>query len=123
MSAWIVSKAHIDMLVTATVMLGERTRAEADVTGQMLWDENYKSVNARYRRHDKAPAYRFKARTWANPSELLKALACYDYQTCEHDAWGADNAAYDLVEKLRVRVEPLREEADYEAAPWGIDEG
>jgi hypothetical protein len=48
MSAYIVSRKHIHYLVTAAAQYGLIRLREQDKTGQMLWDENIKSVQYRY---------------------------------------------------------------------------
>jgi len=66
MSAWVVSKTHIDLLITAGLDLpsrncqghklswymgehtGELDHVNADLIGGKLWAENYASVNERY---------------------------------------------------------------------------
>jgi hypothetical protein len=79
-SAWVVDKAHIDVLVTA---LHPADQLHGDALGQRLWAENYKSVNYRYDTKTRTPEYRWTKRqvpaVW-----VLAAAHCYDYQSCEH---------------------------------------
>ena len=48
MSAWIVSKGHIDVLVNGLLQHGLISPKEIAQTGQLLWRENHLSVNDRY---------------------------------------------------------------------------
>jgi hypothetical protein len=117
MSAWIVSKEHIDLMVAAAL----KVRMEGlsrDALGQMLWDANYKSINARYRKFEDAPEYRFDA----GPREInvvsaLKQIDCYEYQTCEFDGW-KDSKAFEFCQSLRAAL--IGELPGYDDAPWGV---
>lgn len=89
MSAWILGKRHIDALVTGIVRAEVVPPAEygdEQKLGQALWDENYHSVNIRYREDDKAPEYVFERHT-VEPSVLHNAAHCYLYQCAEYDGW------------------------------------
>ena len=48
MSAWIVSKDHIDLLVTAALAWEQAVPEQADHIGQMLWRENLESITYCY---------------------------------------------------------------------------
>jgi hypothetical protein len=103
MSAWVVSKHHIDLLVSAIIERGiaitfadERhavpaTLAIAEKIGRLLWAENIRSVIYRYRLDgsDEEAAYlqdftdyRFRFYPGIRESAVDKALACF-YQACE----------------------------------------
>ncbi len=170
MSAWIVSKEHIDALVQAaranrspqypgdccdsgmTYYWPEATERltsrqlmghdetpfdydeyiqdrqachhdvrqdSADRLGQMLWGENHRSVNARYLEDDIEPLYTYSALPGnVEPVTVLKAVACYEYQTCEHDGWEASEA-HVFCETLRHKMTTWL--PGYDDAPWGID--
>lgn len=143
MSAFLVSENHIRFLVAAmrdhrvgeyVKMLnpydapGEQTDIYAShVTdtdlGQMLWDENAASVNYRYTEADSAPTFTMKRTmdTLANVQKagyIFKAIACYEYQSCEHPGW-SDSIAKQLCDALRSKAETIT--PGYESAPWGID--
>lgn len=117
MSCFIVPKAHIDVMCWAlaafnygsqyprTAMTlfhadgvmeraeflnGSRPdRAGMDRLGQILMEENYRSVNARYGESEPCPEYR-----WTPPEsdewsceEVLSATRGYEYQSCEAPDW------------------------------------
>jgi len=122
MSAWIVSKAHVDVLVHALSSRG-LLLISPDEAGQILWRENHTSVNYRYREHTRTPSYTYTEPivTWT-PAAVLRQVHCYDYQTCEHPTY-QDSHAHAMVHELidafkRERVSE-RSKA-YNDAPWGV---
>ena len=153
MSAWIVSKAHIDALVSAAMTskgnpfrwydadgnhsheLTCMDTEKATKVGQMLWSENLASINARYVDTIDNPlgcpgpanfegpasidAYRFTRTQQLEPVKVIKAIHCYDYQSCEHDGWKASEA-HQFCEALEARM--VSSLPGYNEAPWGLDE-
>lgn len=122
MSAFIVSKRHIDALVTALIQDGAPA-SEADEIGHILWHENHRSVNARYSEDTRTPLYRYKPLALSRIA-VLKAIDCYEYQSCEHSGWD-DSTARALMLKLSTALENYytgnpRETKEYEDAAWGI---
>lgn len=143
MSAYIVDKNHIDYLLEAAVTF-ERGRfnwyhnqeqhqlkgyddESRRAVGQMLWDENVKSVMARYPSDSPEelpgpglPTYQYEPANvcWMkmDPVQVLKAVACYEYQSCEHAEWGTSSAQV-FVHTLRGIA--IRALPGYEAAQWG----
>lgn len=150
MSAFVVDRNHIEFLVASALNLCELNRSNAfrwrangapyqlapgdqeaaDRVGQMLWDENIRSVLHRYPgdtretmpgpcdetfeyRHDFGKVWPFKA------AEVFKACHCWEYQTCETpdheqtDAW----AFVQALQRAAASHVP-----GYEAAPWGAPE-
>lgn len=143
MSAWIVSTGHIDVLVHALAqyeVISPDLGAEGfRRLGQTLWQENHASVNYRYSETTATPRYQLRTtEATLDPIVVLKAVACFEYQSCEHPGW-PDSHAHDLMEDLHaailernpdlgVRVNgPLGETYRYttlpawDNAPWGID--
>lgn len=132
MSAYIVSKAHIDTLVSARAVLPAydhcASSIDPDAAGAMLWRENYKSVGYRYdERHggqDDTPEYRhatvrLNLRSVPTLVALFKALDCYEYQSNEHPGW-RESEAFRFCDYLRsalVRLLP-----GYRDAPWNIQD-
>lgn len=145
MSAWTVSKAHIDAMVNSAAQLGVISTADEALTaGRMLWRENYRSVNYRYSEDESPPPYSV-ATTEASfdPAAIVHVLECYGYQTCESPDWNATEA-YAWCEKVRVAAEATMSTSDlmvtnltrhrfgsdapayqthaaYEATPWGVE--
>lgn len=155
MSAWIVSKAHIDALVSAAGQIDygahssglswyhrdqrhEMTYTDtetASAVGAMLWAENLRSINYRYpdtvsdetnipgpsdfAGHASIDAYTFKRTNRLEPVAILKAIACYEYQTCEHPGWKTSES-YAFCDALRHKM--IGQLARYDEAPWGLEE-
>jgi hypothetical protein len=110
--------------------LGFERERHAEV-GQMLWTENVKSVAFRY------PDDRFKGCLPGPIGEdylyqehktihaalslvaVLKAIDCYEYQSCEHDGWKVSEA-HAFCTALRHAV--CAALPGYDDAPWGIDD-
>lgn len=129
MSAFVVSKEDIDILVTAHLALEGLawTNERADAIGRLLWRENVLSVAYRYdmpaRRSaehaayiDAITAYRFKP-IYAKAAAVAKIARCYDYQACEHTGWEASKARRIVDALMGVFPDSL---PGYDAAPWGI---
>lgn len=148
MSAFIVSKEHIDYLVHAALAVNATWRGfsyfhegtwhkvdhkTADATGRMLWAENVASVSHRYwgAEPDELPGpVGVDRETIAmytcpplsqkrfNPVVALKAIDCLDYQSCEHDGWKT-SAAFAFCDYLRGALISML--PGYDDAPWEID--
>lgn len=133
MSAWIVSKTHIDSLVQAGIEREMVRPEEADEFGRMLWAENLASIHSRYpdtaandknypgpigfkARHVASYTYKpLKGSSLDAEGVVNSAARCYDYQTCEHSGYEASKARQ-FVQLLAACTE------DKGSGPWGIDE-
>jgi len=135
MSAWIVSKKHIDALVTFAVendLIVTHNNEEyriadnPDRVGQELWAENYRSVNYRYAKEIPVPLYIFQREEF-DGIIICKNLSCYDYQTCECDDYNETFAKAFVIElnktleKLGYTWKKLEGLIEFENASWGID--
>jgi hypothetical protein len=129
MSAFVVSKQDIDILVTAYLALHEPSaRIEPAKIGRILWLENVASVAYRYNmpaRHcEEHAAYKRAVRDYAYEPIHAKALAvakiarCYAYQSCEHDGWEASRAKR-ICDLLEATFPDVAGPA-YDALPWGV---
>lgn len=133
MSAWTVSKAHIDVLVQAMIDEQVIDPEQATAIGATLWRENYRSVNYRYRRHDPVPRYTFRGiEAPLDPAVVVKSAACYHYQCAEFQGWADEHGAR-LVKELADRIgrkagvddpDLLWQRADETGRrlPWGIED-
>lgn len=109
MSAWFVPKAHIDLLVTAafdgptdsapkswSFPISNVSNMTMDEAGRMLWGENVKSLEARYGGAENMVDPAWEAYHWTRTDgpiiTILKAISCYEYQSCEHDGWERSKA-------------------------------
>lgn len=135
MSAWMVSKNHLDVMVTAAISLGLADKSSANEIGEMLQQENCSSLMARYgdryEMHDGTlpnPGEYLRAGFIARPDENLahvaKQVHCYQYQACEHEGWNASEARA-LTDQMLVAIAAKLNTSDlrslplYIAAPWG----
>ncbi len=108
-------------------------RERADAAGQMLVTTNLASIHARYPDTIDNPKgtpgpidqywlreYRYEApRRHLTAVEAFKALACYEYQACEHDGWEASRANRFCNEFRECLIATL---PGYSDASWSLDE-
>lgn len=145
MSAWIVSRAHIDALVAGLAANGiVDGSADMDAVGRELWRENYRSVNFRYGEHQRTPSYTYSRPrdVGDSPCWLEKLVACYDYQSCERPDWakskafrwtkalyeklaanrpcGTQHISYSSRDMATGEVTPANSCPSYDNAPWGL---
>jgi hypothetical protein len=147
MSAFVVSHAHIDALLTFADMKrltnelayhvnrGKEKLSLSDI-GRILLAENERSVCHRY--PDCVPGnapgvigqecinYRFKPYQKlhrmpfpAMLATVIKACHCFDYQACETDDYES-SIAHKIIRAIEARA--IRALPHYENAPWGINE-
>ena len=138
MSAWIVSRAHIDVLVQGLCEGEHVTHLDPDEVGRVLWRECLASVAYRYpgdgdgerpgpidfRDGDvETYAYRRPARR-IDPSGLLYAIGCYQYQSCEHPGWtGSDAERWTTRLREALQRNPAVEVSPpFGKYPWGYSE-
>jgi hypothetical protein len=126
MSAFIVSPRHIDFIVSAAYTWRAmpddlpHTRAGAAMLAAQLEAENRASVNARYNENDGMPdAPRSVQLVFeiGNPVRVLKAIACLEYQSCEHAGWPESDVKRWLNALRRVAIARL---PGYKEAEWEI---
>lgn len=129
MSAYVVSDKHID----AIMQWASKSRSHPSIygknmsydssdqtrVGQILIDENYRSVNYRYKEGDKPHKYRYTSRNTLTPTpiQILKLLQALDYQCCETNDW-RESEAYYIVQSLMSRA--IHDLPGYEEAEWSI---
>jgi len=106
----------------------------ATQVGKMLWAWNLASINARYvdtiEHPENCPGpvgfkgistvdqYRFVRTPLIPPVAVLKAIACYEYQSCECEEWEISEAKA-FCASLRNRVISML--PGYNESPWGLD--
>ena len=118
MSAYQVHPDTIDLIVSFYES-DEWTRDfDPQKTGEMLWQENARSVAHRYHEAPNPTPYRYRIVPLAQitPVAVLKSIDCLDYQSCETDDW-TETPASRLLQ--RVRAVAIRRLPGYESAPWG----
>lgn len=125
MSAFIVSNRHINALIrfaiNANVTLkGKLVAEDPKVFGQILTNENYRSVNYRYSENTPIEIYRHRlGEKILDPVTILKACDCYDYQSCETSDYPKTDAAM-LINNIRFAA--IHCLPGYDEAPWGLKE-
>ena len=123
MSAWIVSKFHIDCLMKAYLKYkskhGATFRENLSDVGQLLVDQNYRSVNYRYGTTQKPYMYVASSQVrLLRPVEIIKAVHCLRYQSCETPGWKRTKA-YKILDDIEALA--IEELPGYEKAPWGLE--
>jgi hypothetical protein len=142
MSAYFVTKATIDCIVSAALRYDiawsdDGRILNPDGAGVHLWLENAKSLRYRYSDADtwNGPAFAaiesYLHRERDDPPwTVVKACRCFDYQACEHPGYEASEASH-FVAAVRLAAlghvglsaaDDYTHRAEWEAAPWGIDE-
>jgi hypothetical protein len=105
LSAFVVDKAHIDTLTNAAIQLLVIKPSEAESLGQLLWDENQRSVNYKYGENEEVTEYErdvFDAPF--HPIAILCVLRAYEYQAEETADW-EETEAFTWCEKIRLAAE------------------
>jgi hypothetical protein len=117
MSAFLVSQEHVNTIVNWAC----KNDLGCSWTGQVLWSENWRSVNHRYptSKQELPPIYNFKRVDVSGVSviQFLKLLDCLEYQSCEHDGW-AQSEARQIVDQFRAQA--VTKLPGYEEAEWSI---
>ncbi len=135
MSAFNVSASHQSALVNAWISLGSVApsfgvrrcgesivlRADDHESWQRMWSllaaENATSVASRYNEDIVPVAGKHRSGPALSPVAVLKALACYEYQSCEHAGW-TDSIPAQFVRDLRSAY--TRRLPGWDAAEWSI---
>lgn len=147
MSAFIVNKSHINAMLQGAFATAQQhndrhrwhhdggwqelTLEAADAVGQMLLDENIKSVCSRYEdspmtdlpgRMDCQYLLPFEFHPMSKvpkPIELIKITKCFEYQSCEHAEWKASEAKAFCDALIASAIHNL---PGYDDAPWEWEE-
>jgi hypothetical protein len=130
MSAFVCSEKHISAIVrwagvnNVGVYHGNPSTkftvagSEQEAVG-LLYDENVKSVNYRYKEHDDGVEAVYSASAPSlRPIDVIKAVDCLRYQSCEHLEW-EESLANKLLIAIQQKAITLL--PGYEAAEWCIN--
>ena len=128
MSAFILDQDHINAMLQAAAprwpgdSANYRWNGEAyyfganrQQVGQVLLNENYRSVNYRYGESEQPPTFVSRPVRSQTPVQLIKLCDCYNYQTCETPDW-EQTEAYAICHALRERA--IDKLPGYEDAAW-----
>ena len=105
----------------------------ASALGQLLWTTNLDSIEARYPDTKDTPAgipgrigevYIYShAKDWPSDMidmvQVLKSVACYEYQACEYEGWEKSDAKAICNALSCAAINSL---PDYDKAKWGAPE-
>ena len=92
--------------------------------GQMLWEECHRSVNYCYRYRNipsECPVYVHTSHSSLDPLDalqVLNAIHCYEYQSCEHLGWYESEARAFCAALKDLAICKL---PGYSEKRWGID--
>lgn len=147
MSAFVLDKSHISAMLRKGLRRYQYgclrwqhnekqhllTNETADQVGQMLLDENVKSVSYRYQGDTLAELPGRLDQEWLIPFtcnrssfakiptavECLKLISCYEYQSCEHPDWEESeaHAFCHALQKRAIITLPGYEDAPYDWQP------
>jgi hypothetical protein len=139
MSAWVVSRDHIVFMVKSHNRLNRFDRLNPEkmaALGNMLWQENIKSVQCRYPDcvdnpknmpgpigenfkllpEDFLQFGSVKPKELGELVQLAKSISCYEYQSCEHAGW-KDSEAHTFCAEMKESI--LLALPGWEEAKWG----
>lgn len=138
MSAGIVSRSHIDVLVQGLCESEHVTQLGPDEVGRVLWQECLRSVAHLYpadRDGDRPGPVDFvdgdvATYTYRRPSARISltglhyAIACYAYQSCEHPGWkGSDAEVWTSgLRAVLARHPEVFTDPPFGEHPWGYEE-
>jgi hypothetical protein len=111
MSAYIVDNNSINYLVNYLEQehdkylayfryVDENIKTNQDV-GQIILDENVRSVNTRYNEESKETfKYSFENYGFFDPRQVISVCKCIEYQSCETSDW-EQSKAYRLITRIK----------------------
>lgn len=85
--------------------------------GQSLLNQNYKSVNCRYRENTETPKYNYKD-VEINEGILYGCIECYIYQACETNDF-YESELYNSLQRLKEAMLVSMIKAKGLETPWG----
>ena len=140
MSAFVVPKSHINAMLLSVMDKRftwyhdghkELNELTANRVGQMLLDENVKSVCCRYNDSEITDLPGRINAEWLipfefhyvhrvpKPLEAISIVRCYAYQSCEHPEWEASEAKAFCDALIACKIAEL---PGYDDAPWEWDD-
>lgn len=134
MSAYIVNNETISAIVRAYEIYNVKFEAEnyeepiqiivdkrelQNAIGQALLDQNYKSINYRYREDTPTPKYNYKY-VDVNEGIIIGCINCYIYQACETENF-FESVLYSSLQSLKNAMLERMIEAKGYKIPWGYE--
>lgn len=122
MSAWLCSDEHIFEMAHYYIEHCQKWSGGVmsfKDAAELLYNENLESLAARY--GDEYPPIvvpQDYEPVVENIFHMAKMVGCYEYQSCEHDAW-KESTAKEMCETILYYL--MSNHPDYDAAPWGFE--
>lgn len=133
MSAYVVNDETITVIAGGLVEYGIECRGVQFDTmqlifvnerikpiGQWLLDQNYRSVNYRYREENEVPEFDPVRVGSVDAGTLLGCIECYEYQACETDDYETSEIHLALVRLKDAMLKRFIQVQGYEI-PWGYE--
>lgn len=94
-------------------------KAEVEEIGQSLLNQNYVSINCRYRENNEIPKFKSKEVEY-NEGILLGCIDCYIYQACETEDFFESELYYSLIHLKDAMLKRFIK-AKGQDIPWGYE--
>lgn len=108
-------------MLEAYLAHGDRLEShQTDVIGQILLEQNYRSVNYRYSEEEVAPPFKTDRRREFSLGEMLGACHNYDYQACETPDYAATGIP-GMLETIEYHISLEALARLGQRVPYGID--
>lgn len=135
MSAYVVSQAHIHAIVNFAYIKFRRDpvlyppsgfRPSVDCTqatelGQILLDQNVRSVDYRYNEKHEPETFTHRlSTTVVSLEQFFSCIACLEYQSCESNDW-PETQAFHILQGLKDKA--IRLLPGYDKTKWSLDDG
>lgn len=135
MSAYVVSNAHLNAIVNFAYIKFRREpvlyppsgfRPSVDCSqptelGQILLDENVRSVNYRYNETRETEPFKHNlSLTLVSLEQFFSCIACLEYQSCETNNW-PETEAFHILQGLKDKA--IRLLPGYDKTKWSLDDG
>lgn len=129
MSAYLVSDETINVIAWGLVNYGVSIYGvtpqilvdkTAQLNGEALLKQNYKSLAARYGDDETPHNYTFSRPKEYNEGILLGCVKCYMYQSCETDDWMECDIRKSLM-RLQYKMLHKMIESKGMDIPWGVE--
>lgn len=128
MSAFICNNYHISVLAHTACERKlsyrhnnkEKICQDPSLIGLLLYKENVRSFNYRYKESNPTSDFVFDNKAFKHeyiPAQLIAAIYCLDYQSCERPDWGKSEANAILIHLLAALTETFSEPGIWELKP------
>ena len=94
-------------------------KGKCEDIGQVLLNQNYKSVNYRYREQNEPPKFEYKD-IKSDEGTLFGCIECYIYQACETDYF-FESELYKSLLKLKLKMLEKMIQEKGQKIPWGYE--